>query len=74
MESDSRNNEKGQRSNRRQSSVNLLSDSDVSEPPRVRRSLLFGHEGHRILLAYNWNILPWISLFLWFVFLATQTK
>ena len=73
MESDSRKNEKGQRSNQKSFGVDLSGDSDVPEPLRVRYSLLFGHESDRFLLGYNWLVLPWFSLLFWLIFLATQS-
>jgi len=71
MDGDSISHEKGTQNSKRKSSIDILGDSDVSEPPRFRRGLLFCDENDRILLDYNWNILPWIGLLLWFVFLAT---
>jgi hypothetical protein len=71
MDGDSISHEKGTANNKEKSAIDILGDSDVSEPPRVRRSLLFCDENDRILLDYNWHILPWISLLLWFVFLAS---
>ena len=73
MESDSRKNEKGQRSNQGSSSVDLPSSSDVPEPLRVRYSLLFGYESDRFLLGYNWLVLPWFGVLFWLIFLATQS-
>lgn len=71
MDGDSITHEKGTQNSKRKSSIDILSGSDVPEPPRFRRGFLLCDENDRILLDYNWNILPWISLLLWFVFLAT---
>lgn len=73
MESDSINNEKGQRCNQGSFGVDQPSGSDVSEPPRVRYSLLFGYESDRFLLGYNRFILPWVGLLFWLIFLATKS-
>ena len=71
MDGDSISHEKGTANSKGKSGISILSDSDVSEPPRVRRGFLFCDETDRILLDYNGYILPWISLLLWFVFLAS---
>ena len=71
MEYDSRNHGKAKKNTQRQSDVDIPGDSDVPEPPRVRCRLLFRNAVDRFLLDYNISILPWISLFLWALFLAT---
>ncbi len=71
MDGDSITHEKGTQNSKRKSGIDILGGSDVPEPLRFRRGFLFCDENDRILLDYNWNILPWIGLLLWFVFLAT---
>ena len=71
MDGDSVTHEKGRQNSKRKSGIDILGGSDVPEPPRFRRGFLLCDENDRILLDYNWNILPWIGLLLWFVFLAT---
>ena len=72
MESDSRTHETYQKNTERQSSVDIPSDSDLPEPFRLRRSILHSDAMDRILLGYNFNILPWLSLILWIILLAAQ--
>ena len=71
MDGDSVTHEKGRQNSKRKSGIDILGGSDVPEPPRFRRGFLLCDENDRILLDYNWNILPWIGLLHWFVFLAT---
>lgn len=71
MEGDSISHEKGTANSKRKPSVSLLSDRDVPEPIGFRRGFLFCDETDRILLDYNWYILPWIGVFFWFIFLAS---
>ena len=71
MDGDSITHENGKKNSKRKSGLDILGGSDVPEPPRFRRGFLLCDENDRILLDYNWNILPWIGLLLWFVFLAT---
>jgi hypothetical protein len=71
MDIDSISHEKGTANNKGKSGISILSDSDVSESSRFRRGFLFRDENDKILLDYNWNILPWISVLLWIVFLVT---
>jgi hypothetical protein len=71
MEADSITHEKGTKNNKRKSGIDIPSNGDVPEPIGFRRGFLLCNENDRILLDYNWNILPWISVLLWIVFLAT---
>lgn len=72
MESDSRTHETHQKNIERQSSVDIPSDSDVPEPFGFRRSILYSDAMDRILLGYNFSILPWFSLILWIILLVAQ--
>jgi len=72
MEYDSRTYGQNQKNIKRQSSVDVPGDSDLSEPPRVRCRILHRDAVDRVLLDYNLIILPWFSLFLWIIFLVAQ--
>ena len=66
MDGDSKKREK---SNQKESSNCCLGDSDLSEPPRVRRSFLYCDAVDKFLLDDVWNILPRISIIFWLILL-----
>jgi hypothetical protein len=70
MESDSKNiNENLEKTILRKPSNNLHDGGDVSKPFGVRYPFLFGSTINQFLLDYNFNFLPWCSVFCWIIFL-----
>ena len=56
----------------KESDSSIASDSDIPKPIRVRCGLLFRNENNQVLLDYNFNILPWISIIFWIIFLVSK--